>query len=648
MGGHQRRDQRFVGDSAQPQRLTDAQRREILSQLSAVRRDMAAPILHPDRATETNRVTGDEAGRTALRAERTVRERQERGTLDHGLADATRVLRSGRGMRPSTMRDAAPLPAAAPSRRPTPLPGVDPALSQRVEHAIGPDPGSGPGMRPVPGLRPAPQPTLPTQQLVRRNVDALDELNNRYFRSLYNDAAQRLTTQARSRHDAPLRRLRSDFERLMGANPEGIRSRREWERARDLFDEAYERARDRWNSQTMWNAVYANPDAVRRLEALERAGTIQLQRRGARLHGAPRIQEIDVSGNHAWVAVNIDHAVPLDRNPWGVLARDNLVATTPSYNQQFLNRYSASSPFPMRVDRFGGAGRELVDRIEDFVIANGLSRQRRATATELATRYGPSRLRRLTGEADAGEAGPSRRQTSDSGQRVIRGLMPALNWALELLLGDRRRAFYRDAVMELRRQDRERRRRRESERSIRNISVEPQNMPQTFARVVGDRNPLAVYQLGDLVQRYRRWLDGWDGVEGEGWRLGQFAMQALLAPTQAQRNEILGMEMVELLDITRGLGELIEHIDGRLGEDDYDTRSAEAQDAADAWTEMLETEAHSWAIDIEDAEYLSRGTFQRLAWAYRSFADSLRELRGLVTDTLARYRRVMENFDAAL
>src|SRR5690606_2459207 len=142
------------------------------------------------------------------------------------------------------------------------------------------------------------------------------------------------------------------------------------------------------------------------------------------------------------------HAVPLERNPWGVLGRDNLVATTPLVNQRFLNDFSEHSAFPMAVDRFGGTGGAVDDAIEDFVMANGLSRRQRATAAQLAARYGEStagaRRGRRRREADGETSGDERSgrrgsRSSESGRRVIRGLVPALSWALELLVGSGRR-----------------------------------------------------------------------------------------------------------------------------------------------------------------------------------------------------------------
>ncbi|WP_143037861.1 hypothetical protein [Nitrosomonas sp. Nm58] len=481
------------------------------------------------------------------------------------------------------------------------------------------------------------------QRSIARTHDALDELNNRYFRDLWNSTAERLLGSARSRHDAPMRRLRSQFERLMGRYPEGIPTRAAWEEARRIFDEAYERARSRWSSSTMWSVVWRNEEASRLLEALHDRGIMRIQRDAqGRPTGAPQIRQYEPhSGRYSWQPVNIDHAVPLERNPWGVLNRDNLVATTPIVNQRFLNDFSEHSRFPMAVDRFGGGRGDLHDAIENFVMANGLSRRQRATAAQLDARYGPaaasgrSRQRsRVDAEEPSADDGRRRSpRTSESGQRVIRGLLPALSWALELLVGSARQEIYRDAVEELRREDRRRR-----ELRLNEASLLPYNLHSTFERVVGERHPVAIRQLGELRQGFERWLDTWDRATGEEY----IERQAAIAATSMQRDDILNNHLTLAIDSMRALQSVYQDIHRRLEEQDWEALATEADVAADNFDRILEGELSEFAIDIEDAEYLSRTTFRRIANAYRNFHTQLGLLRGLIFDAINRYRRLID------
>ena len=641
-----RRDRRMVGDRAAATRLSEAERLRILQQMESLRErlDHDRPAAEDgDRATATTDPKSV--------AERQVDKRRERATGDRGLADVPRILRT-----PSVPLATAPEPsgigrssARAPARAPDP-PGVPPELGQRVEHTIGPDSRTlGQATR-----RAAPAPSLPpaAARTVARTQDALDELNSRYFRNLWNATAERLSTAARSRHDAPLRRLRSQFERLMGRFPRGIETREAWEEAADLFDRAYERARSRWSSSSMWVAVWNDDAAKARLEDMERRGIMRIARtdRG-RPTGAPQIQQYDSRrGAYRWVPVNIDHAVPLERNPWGVLGRDNLLATTPITNQQFLSGYSEHSAFPMAVDRFGGAHGDLDDAIENFVMSNGLSRRQRASAADLDARYGAraTRGRRRRTRADAPDAddadhesagrGRRRSSSSESGRRVIGGLLPALNAALELIMGTSRREFYRDSVMRLREHDRRRRASRSEYRITEHLAA-PVNLRHTYERVVGERHPVAIHQLGDLRWHFSRGLERWDIEAGDA----HVRQMAAAAVTPAQRDAILNDELTFAIDVMRDLQDVLAHIDTRLQEQDWRALAEEAAQAADSFDGLMEAELHQWAVDIEDAEYLSRSGFRRIATAFNNFYQQLTLLRGLVYDAIHRYRRLIDS-----
>ena len=101
------------------------------------------------------------------------------------------------------------------------------------------------------------------------------------------------------------------------------------------------------------------------------------------------------------------------------------------------------------------------------------------------------------------------------------------------------------------------------------------------------------------------------------------------------------MEYVRLLAREENLEELMERIDSRLGERDYEEIAADALEAADAFDDLMESEIQSWAIEVEDAEYLSRRTFRRIYNSYNNFHTQLIRLRGLAFAGRQRYQRML-------
>ena len=426
----------------------------------------------------------------------------------------------------------------------------------------------------------------------------------------------------------------------MGQNPNGIRSRREWERAAAIFDEAYDRARRRWSSSSFWTAVWNDNStqgrqARARLIELHNSNVIRLEFDNAgNPRGTPRVAEWNrQTGRRPWVPINIDHGVPLERNPWGVLQGDNLYDTNARYNQRTLRDISGATPFPMSVDRTGQGMRNIENRIEEFVLENSLSRQRRATVAELDARYGPRVRGRRAGNGTDGSRRRRRART-----RIPR--VPYLDVVIEMIMGGGRQSGYRHAVREFRAIDRNPNA-RVREYHFREFSATPDNVLRVFEVVVGDHDPLRVHQVGELRAGVERWMNDWDRDNGEGSRHNRELDDANSSATSRQAREILGMEYVRLLAREENLEELMERIESRLGERDYEEIAADALEAADAFDDLMESEIQSWAIEVEDAEYLSRRTFRRIYNSYNNFHTQLIRLRGLAFAGRQRYQRML-------
>lgn len=600
------------------------------------------------RVTEEERGTAVEQDRRS-RGERVVDQMRERGVTGRGLAGT--VSSPNASPAPATVR------SAGTSSTGSLLHSGD-ASARQVGAGPAQVGASGPGS-PAPAsvgreglpIMRSPNMPSPARRTIRTTYESLTELNNRYFRHLWNRTAERITRDARSVHDAPLARLRSRFVRLMGQYPNGITNRRDWEEARRIFDEAYRRARERGRgiSRSMWRAVWADAEATRRLRELERHGLVRinLNRRGEPT-GAPQIRQYIPSSNRwRWVPINIDHAVPLERNPWGVLERDNLVATTPYVNQRFLRRFSRHSAFPMAVNRFGGRG-DVNNSIEEFVMANSLSRQRRATAAELDAYFGSSersRARSRTRSRARSRTIPHnvRRRTRVAGLSRF-SIVPFLGDFIEqLITGETRRGRFRRTVERLRARHAERQRRRGRERiQISLDSVHPRRLRRTYDRVVGMRPPEEVYQLNELRRQFQRWVEQWDRANGEGWRIASIVFEAREQASPGRRDRILNDWLVVLIDHMRELETVYNSARERRNDENWMERARRYRELAELTDSLLEDQIQTYGIDMQDAEYLSNMVFRRRSEIYSRFYNNLTLLMGLLFEMIQRYRRMID------
>ncbi|MFK7785418.1 MAG: hypothetical protein AB8B56_09895, partial [Crocinitomicaceae bacterium] len=439
-GGQRRRDQRFAGDRLAHSSSQESRRR-LIDQMNRVR-DRDA---NEARLRESEREVHDRGINNTNERSRN----QSRGLNSRGLAtnQPNRQVLNRDGNEASTDDESEPLSTDNDNNS-----GI---TSSQIDHAIRPYHGAPVEDSTDPSVYSVPETTEASRNIARRSHSTLDELNNRFFRTIWNETALSLSESGQSRHDAQLEILRTRFVHIMQQNPEGIQSRRDWRMAESIFDRAYVRARERWSATPMWNAVWNNDEARDRLLELHNEGIIHI-RRDAETGlptGAPRMQQYNPSnGRYPWVPINIDHAVPLERNPWGVLEPDNLVATTAHINQRTLNYLSRDTPFLMSVDRFGGSMQDLENQIENFVMSNGLSRRRRASASHLHERFGSIAESVLLQERN--------RNSGNRDQTVSRGLFQALSLVLDLLLGSAQSSIYENTVLRMRDADRRRRHRR--------------------------------------------------------------------------------------------------------------------------------------------------------------------------------------------
>lgn len=115
----------------------------------------------------------------------------------------------------------------------------------------------------------------------------------------------------------------------------------------------------------IWRQVYAG-DGRTLLDQARTAGVVQFDDSDASAGRAPRVSVLRPGRTAALEAINLDHATPRERNPFGAMEPANLRPTSSTFNQVYLNRWSATSSFPM-----------YDSPIEDFIARHRLTNRMR-------------------------------------------------------------------------------------------------------------------------------------------------------------------------------------------------------------------------------------------------------------------------------
>ena len=263
------------------------------------------------------------------------------------------------------------------------LDAVPPEIDRAVERSIGPPSGTGLGTRPTdPEIGRVP-PNYDRRQritasFVRRREQALNDMSRVYRRTAdveFNSSRMRVDRAALERHER-------EFREVMRRTPPGGTSLSANDRriALTRHNSGYDLARNGWDNRVRgryWRAFYSSAEGRRFIEQARThriAGypIIRVQDSAIANGGSPQVLDFDNRGRPRYVTIDVDHSVPLDRNPFNGYRARNL-ALKPQYeNRVILNRYAARSVFPM-----GQRYASEVDDIEEFVQRHQLSRRQR-------------------------------------------------------------------------------------------------------------------------------------------------------------------------------------------------------------------------------------------------------------------------------